>query len=86
MSDWQVILLRPAKRYLKRLSRVDQERIFDALEQLRQNPTQAPVRPLTGRAEWRLKVGVFRALFRIDEQNKLFVVTLIGPRGDIYKQ
>lgn len=53
--------MRPAKRYLKRLSRVDQERIFDALEQLRQNPTQAPVRPLTGRAEWRLKkVGVFR--------------------------
>lgn len=86
VSDWQVIILRPAKRYLKRLSRVDKERILDALEQLRASPSKASVKPLTGRAEWRLRIGDFRALFRVDEENKLFIITIIGPRGDIYKQ
>lgn len=86
MSDWDVILLRPARRYLERLTRQEQERILDALETLRKNPRQASVKPLKGRPEWRISVGGRRVLFRIDEKSRLFVVTLIGPRGDVYKK
>lgn len=86
MSDWDVILLRPARHYLERLPRQEQERILDALEKLRSNPRHATVKPLKGRPEWRISVGGRRILFRIDEESRLFVVTLIGPRGDVYKR
>lgn len=46
MAEWQVVILRPARRYLEKLSRNEQERILDALEKLQENPWQVPVKPL----------------------------------------
>ncbi|PZN07747.1 MULTISPECIES: type II toxin-antitoxin system RelE family toxin [Thermaerobacter] len=86
MSEWRVILLRPAERYLKRLPRPEQERILRALERLQENPEQARPEPLAGRPEWKLRVGGRRILFIPDRERKLFIVTTIGPRGDVYKR
>ena len=85
MSEWRVILLRPAERYLKRLPRHEQERILRALERLQENPEQARPEPLVGRPEWKLGVGGRCILFIPDREGKLFVVTTIGPRGDVYE-
>jgi len=85
VAEWRVVLLRPARRYLERLPRPDQERILDALEALQADPCSAPVKPLKGRPEWSLRIGGFRAVLRVDRENRLLVVTLIGPRGDAYK-
>lgn len=85
MSEWRVILLQPAEKYLKRLPRTEQERILKALKQLQENPERARPEPLKGRPEWKLRVGGRRVLFIPDREKKLFVVTTIGPRGDIYK-
>jgi mRNA interferase RelE/StbE len=85
VPEWQVILLRPARRYLERLSEADQRRILDALEELRIDPMSAPVKPLRGRPEWSLRIGGWRALLRVDREARLIVVTRLGPRGDVYK-
>lgn len=37
MAEWQVVILRPARRYLEKLSRKEQERILNALEKLPEN-------------------------------------------------
>jgi mRNA interferase RelE/StbE len=85
VTEWRVVLLRPARRYLERLPRRERERILDALDKLQQDPTRASVKPLEGRPEWSLRVGGRRVLLRVDRTTRLFVVTEIGPRGDIYK-
>ena len=86
MPEWQVIFLRPARRYLETLSRADQQRILDALEALRNDPASAPMKPLRGRPEWSLRVGERRVLMRVDREAQIIVVTRIGPRGDVYKR
>lgn len=83
---WHVVLLRPARRYVERLSREEQERVIDALTELERNPLAAGLKALTGRPEWSLRVGGLRVLLRVDREQRLFVVTLIGPRGDVYKR
>ena len=85
MTEWRFIILKPAQRYLKRLSRLEQERIIRALKSLLKNPEQADVKPLKGRSELRLRVGDYRVLFFKDRENQIYIVTKIGPRGDIYK-
>ncbi|MGR3280139.1 type II toxin-antitoxin system RelE family toxin [Acaryochloris marina NIES-2412] len=85
MSEWSYVVQKPAVRYLKRISRENQQRIVDALDGLIADPTNADVKPLKGRPELRLRVGSYRVLFRVDKDNKRFVITQIGPRGDIYK-
>lgn len=85
MSEWEVILLKPAKRYLERLPRESRRRILDALQSLQDDPAQARVKPLRGRPEHALRIGDVRALLILDREAKRIVVTRIGPRGDIYK-
>ncbi|MFB2834330.1 type II toxin-antitoxin system RelE family toxin [Floridanema evergladense] len=43
------------------------------------------IKPLKGRPEWRLRVGDYRIMFLIDDENKVYILTKISPRGDAYK-
>lgn len=85
MSDWQLTILRPARRYLERLTDDERERIFAALVELQRDPLHGPVKPLKGRPEWSLRVGTRRVLLRVDRARRTLVVTHVGPRGDVYK-
>ncbi len=42
-------------------------------------------KPLTGSPYWRLRVGDYRAICEIRDEELLVLVLKTGPRGDIYK-
>lgn len=86
MSEWRYTIQKSAVRYLKRLPQHDQERIISALDALVADPRSADIKPLKGRLGLRLRVGDYRVLMLADRKERLFVVTEIGPRGDIYKK
>lgn len=86
MPNWQFRLLQRAQSYLERLPAHERARIYAALDQLKNDPQNCPLKRLHGRPEWRLRVGDQRVLLQIDRPAKLFIVTRIGPRGDIYKR
>ena len=85
MNNWQVIILKPARRYLERLANEEQRRILDALALLQNDPFQQDMKPLKGRDEWRYRIGQYRALMIVDRDQKRLIITRLGVRGDIYK-
>lgn len=85
MNNWNLIILKKAQKYLRKLSHAEQKRIIQALKLLTQDQNLVDVKPLKGRLEWRLRVGDFRILYREDRENNTYVVTKIKSRGDIYK-
>lgn len=85
LNDWQYRILKPAERYLKRIQPKSRQRIFDELDKLLTDPTQVDFKKLKGRDGYRLRVGDYRVLIQIQRQERLFIVTNIGPRGDVYK-
>ena len=62
MSNWNLIILKKAEKYLKKLSPVEQKRIIQALKLLIQDSNQVDIKQLQGRLEYRLRVGNFRIL------------------------
>jgi mRNA interferase RelE/StbE len=64
---------------------VDQIRIVEALDTLVTQPETLDIKLLKGRPESRLRVGKYRVLFIADLENRTYIVTTIGPRGDVYK-
>ena len=80
------VLLRPvAAKYLERLNPPDKDRIKAAFIDLAKDPPEGDIRPIIGhKGYFRLRVGDFRALYRI-EDNTVFV-TNIDPRGQAYKK
>lgn len=85
MNNWQYTVLKPAERYLRRIPPKSRQRIFNELNKLLSDPTQVDFQKLKGRSGYRLRVGDYRVLIEIKREERLFVITNIGPRGDVYK-
>jgi len=73
---------------LKQLDQTVARRIFKKLEWLADNAAIIAHYPLTG--DWsgfcRLRVGDYRAIYRLDHMIRLIVVEIIGHRSEIYDE
>lgn len=58
-------------------------RAFDALAS--GQPPGLDIKKLTGRTGFRLRIGGWRALYRVEKGQLIIEVIKIGPRGGIYK-
>ena len=78
-----VVLSPEAAKTLKRLNEPQKGRIINALKQLAQDPPEGDIKSLVGRDGFRLRVGDYRLLFDIIDNQ--IAVHDIGLRGQIYK-
>ena len=83
---WRVMVTPPAEKVLKKQPEWSQTRFQERLNLLVGGPGSGGSERLTGRRDWRLRVGGFRVLYRVDEANRTIVVTTVSPRGDVYKK
>jgi mRNA interferase RelE/StbE len=74
-----------AKRFLKKLKRVDQKEILDKIDKLGENPFLG--KRLTGNlfGLWRLRIDKYRVLYKIVEGRLIVVVLDIGHRKKVYR-
>jgi mRNA interferase RelE/StbE len=79
----EVLLHHAADKYLARLPEPAKSHIKAALAALKKEPSEGDIRPYEGTADiWRLKVGKYRALYKIE--GEIILVTHIEPRGQAY--
>ena len=80
-----VILSKQALKFRRRMQPKEGRRIDTALARLAENPagTELDIATLVNTPAYRLRVGGWRVIFRIDGDT--VTVTRLGPRGDIYK-
>ena len=82
---WEVRLGREAEKTLKRLMPEIKERVLTALAKLRSNPFPIGIEKLKTTNEWRLRVGDYRIIYRVDEKRRIVEVSEIGHRRDVYR-
>jgi len=82
---WSVMVMPVAEKQLARMSNPDRGRILAAIAALQDGPEGQDIRPMTGRADYRLRVGKWRVLMDMDEENRTIFINRVGPRGDVYK-
>jgi len=75
-----------AERALSRIARQDQERIADAIRRLADEPRPPGVKKLSGREAWRLRVGDYRILYEIHDEQLETLVVDIDHRREIYRK
>lgn len=85
-----MFIIRYSKQALKTKARMPKgiaERIDTELEAIAVNPTdyQGDWKPLQGTPFWRLRVGGWRAICEIINNQLIIYVLKIGSRGDVYK-
>jgi mRNA interferase RelE/StbE len=85
--SYRVELGRNAAQYVRRLGRADQERMARRIDQIAADPYGPHTKPLTNLAGRRAaRVGDYRIVFTVDDDDKIVSISDIGPRGQIYRR
>lgn len=73
---------------MARLPRNLVKRIIERIEDVAADPYQGHpnVTNLKGRDGYRLRVGDWRVIYDLDDDNQVMIVLVIGPRGQVYKK
>ncbi|OGP55841.1 MAG: plasmid stabilization protein [Deltaproteobacteria bacterium RBG_13_61_14] len=84
---YQVTILPSALRALQRLDRPARERILAKIAHLSDNPRPAQSKLLkVGEPYYRLRVGDYRVIYKIDDEFLVVLVVRIGHRKEIYRR
>mgnify|MGYP001134840905 FL=1 len=73
------------KKDLRSIPKQDVQRILNALERLADDPHPSNSKPLTGRDAWRLRVGQYRAIYTINEQEIVIEIIKVAHRKNVYR-
>ncbi len=88
MASYTVRLLRSARKQLEALQPSDRRRVARVIDALQDDPRPRGSRLLSGRSRqriYRIRVGVLRILYQVDDQQLVVLVVQIGHRRDIYR-
>ena len=88
MTEYLIIFMPQASDELRRLDKPTGQRILHKLKWLSQNFNDLTPEKLTGelRGFYRLRVGSYRVIYTVDQQEHQLVIHLIGHRRDIYRR
>lgn len=83
---YRVTLTRTAFKEHSRLETNEQKRIDNALKSLIETPRPSGSKKLSGRQQdWRIRVGNYRILYEIDDDNQLVTIWRIAHRREAYR-
>ncbi len=85
---WEIILTKPAEKVYDKSNKEICRRLDKCFEKLEKNPLYGTnIKPLTGELKGllRYRVGDWRVIYRIFEENNIVEIIAILPRGNAYK-
>lgn len=82
---YAISIKRPAEKELKALPPRVRDRVAARLLTLEDNPRPVGVKKLQGEESYRLRIGDYRILFAIDDQQQQITIYAIGHRREVYR-
>jgi mRNA interferase RelE/StbE len=84
---YTVVFTKQALRILRRLPRNIAELIRAKITEIAQAPyaTHNNVTKLVGRPGYRLRVGDWRVIYELQNEQVVLLVLKVGPRGEVYE-
>ena len=82
--SYEIRIIRPAEKELNGFPITIQKRIIKRILSLGNNPRPRGARKLSGREEYRLRVGDYRILYIIDDKKHTVRIIAIGHRREVY--
>lgn len=76
---------RKAQKQIAQLTTETQNRVEVALGTLADDPRPPGCRRLQGRDGWRIRVGNYRIVYTVDDDQRTVTVLQVGHRRDIYR-
>jgi len=83
---YKIVIKKSARKEIDSISDPHFLKIDQAILSLKENPYPYPrARKLKGENKFRLRVGVYRVVYTVDEKQKMVVVYRVRHRKDVYR-
>jgi len=86
MANFRIEVSATAERQIRKLRREDQLRVLRAIQPLATEPNPPGARKVRGYPDvFRIRVGTFRILYRVEGRRLLIIILKLGHRREIYR-
>jgi mRNA interferase RelE/StbE len=85
MANYKIEIKKSAAKEISKLPRVALKRILERIEALGEEPRPKGCKKLSADEKYRIRVGVYRVLYSIDDDRLIIFVVKAGHRKEIYK-
>ncbi|HVU00884.1 MAG TPA: type II toxin-antitoxin system RelE/ParE family toxin [Polyangiaceae bacterium] len=85
MASYAVELRRSAVKELGDLASADVGRVISRIRALGTNPRPQGSEKLTGAEQYRVRQGLYRILYEVDDVRRIVTIVKIGHRREVYR-
>lgn len=84
-TPWTIIYHRDLEKEIRLLPKPYIRRILEMIEELSQDPRLHGSEKLEGHDLWKVRVGLYRVIYHINDQQRIVSTYRIGHRKDVYR-
>lgn len=85
LPPYRLLLARSAEKHLKRLTKTDRQRVGVTIRGLTEDPRPRGCQKLVALEGYRIRVGIFRVTYGIDDDNREVTIYSVLHRKDAYR-
>ena len=86
MEKYKLTFKRSVAKDLRNIAKPDVKRILRRIDQLAEDPRGPGCNKLSAQERYRVRVGMFRIIYEIQDFELIVQVIKIGNRSDVYKK
>lgn len=83
--SYSVLIKRSAEKEMDSLPAAVFDRVVESIRALEIDPRPHGSRKLRGMEQFRLRVGTYRILYTVDDDDRLVEIIAVGHRKDVYR-
>lgn len=84
MAKYEVVFKRSVYKDLRPIPKADIKRVIERIDSLVEDPRGVGCEKLSGQERYRLRQGVYRIVYEIEDNRLVVTVVKIGHRGTVY--
>ena len=85
MAKYEIVLRKSVRKDLEPIPKRDVQRILADIANLANDPRPPPSRKLSGSEKYRLRCGVYRVLYEIQDAVLIVCIVKVGHRREVYR-
>ena len=86
MGRYEIVFRRSVSKDLLPVPKQDVQRILESIRSLADDPRPPQSLKLTGEEKYRLRCGVYRVLYTIEDRQLVVEIVKVGHRKDVYRK
>jgi mRNA interferase RelE/StbE len=85
MAEYEIYFKKSVEKDFRTIPRKDLKRIIRRIEELSEDPRPPGHEKLTGRARYRVRQGLYRIIYSVQDKELTIWIVKVGHRKDVYR-